>query len=72
MTTITFKRGDHVRHRRHPGIAMWFLALDPDTNDAWVRMVGDDRDFTVDLDDLQPLNEDEFCGGCGQIGCGHA
>lgn len=36
-----------------------------------VRMVGDDRDHHVDSSDLAALNGDEFCGGCGQIGCGH-
>lgn len=34
------------------------------------HMVGDDREFTFDVDDLTPLDEDEFCSGCGQIGCG--
>ena len=36
-----------------------------------VVMVGDDAVHTVDKDDLSPLSEDEFCHGCGQIGCGH-
>jgi len=34
-------------------------------------MVGDDCVFEVDKDDLTELDEDEFCHGCGQIGCGH-
>jgi hypothetical protein len=32
-------------------------------------MVGDDRRFTFDPDDLTPLDEDDYCRGCGQIGC---
>ena len=36
-----------------------------------VVMVGDDRRHHVDESDVTPLKEDEFCGGCGQIGCGH-
>ena len=33
-------------------------------------MVGDDREFTFDIEELSPLDEEEFCPGCGQIGCG--
>lgn len=32
-------------------------------------MVGDDRDFTFDAEDLTSIDEDDFCGSCGQIGC---
>jgi len=35
-------------------------------------MVGDDRRFAFDPDDLTPLADKEYCGSCGQIGCGHA
>ena len=34
-------------------------------------MVGDDRCFTFDEDELAPLDAEDFCDGCGQIGCGH-
>lgn len=34
-----------------------------------VHMVGDDREFDVDVDDLSPLADDDYCGSCGQIGC---
>jgi hypothetical protein len=34
-------------------------------------MVGDDRVFEVDVDDLTVLRDDEYCNVCGQIGCGH-
>lgn len=33
--------------------------------------VGDDSEFLVDPDDLTEITEDDFCAGCGQIGCGH-
>lgn len=36
-----------------------------------VVMVGDDKRHIVAASDLIPLNEDEFCPECGQIGCGH-
>lgn len=31
-------------------------------------MVGDDTVYEVDKEDLTPV--DNYCGGCGQIGCG--
>ena len=34
-------------------------------------MVGDDVVHEVDKSDLTVITEDEFCHGCGQIGCGH-
>jgi hypothetical protein len=43
---------------------------DVDGGRVLVRMVGDDRDHELDRDELQPLKRSEFCGGCGQIGCG--
>lgn len=34
-------------------------------------MVGDDREWSVEPADLTPLDDDDYCAGCGQIGCGH-
>ena len=34
------------------------------------HMIGDDRDFTFDVDEVEPIEDDEYCSGCGQIGCG--
>ena len=34
-------------------------------------MIGDDRRFTFDPSELAPLDREEYCGVCGQIGCGH-
>lgn len=40
--------------------------------DAYVVvMVGDDREHVVAVEDLTEIDEDAYCGGCGQIGCGH-
>lgn len=38
----------------------------------WVRayMVGDDRVFEIDIDDLTPLSDNDYCSCCGQLGCG--
>lgn len=32
-------------------------------------MVGDDREWTFDVEDLTPISEDDYCPECGQIGC---
>ena len=34
------------------------------------HMVGDDREFDFDPDELTPLDEEAYCPNCGQIGCG--
>lgn len=34
-------------------------------------MVGDDYQHVVDVEDLTPLGELEYCGVCGQVGCQH-
>lgn len=43
-----------------------------DGTELRVHMVGDDRRFVVDLHDCTVITEDEFCWGCGQIGCAHS
>jgi hypothetical protein len=34
-------------------------------------MVGDDYRYEVDPGDLTPIEEGDYCGVCGQVGCGH-
>ena len=34
-------------------------------------MIGDDRRFTFDPDELTPLADLDYCASCGQIGCQH-
>lgn len=41
------------------------------TGNLLAVMVGDDRVFSFEPDELEAISEEEFCGGCGQIGCGH-
>jgi len=66
----------------YEGIAwhVWGWETEPDEDTEWsgyeVRtgklicvMVGDDRRFSIDPEDVQPLSEDEYCGSCGQVGC---
>ena len=64
------QRGDTVRWKTTMGdVAAWVLvAGGPQTQ---IVMVGDDHIHYVDPTDLELLDRDEFCGGCGQIGCGH-
>ncbi len=40
-----------------------------DRSQVVVVMIGDDRLYTVDVEDCTPLNESEYCRVCGQIGC---
>lgn len=41
------------------------------TGEIVAVMVGDDRRFTFDLNEISPLEREEYCGECGQIGCSH-
>lgn len=36
---------------------------------ARVVMVGDDREHIVDIADLTEIGDEDYCPGCGQIGC---
>lgn len=40
-----------------------------ETGRVVAHMVGDDRDFTFDADELTAIDEDDYCAECGQIGC---
>ena len=64
-----FERGQHVRSSNWEGVGLWFVET-TGRDQAVVVMIGDDYHHTVDLDSLTPLEEEDFCGGCGQIGCG--
>jgi len=64
-------KGDYVKHPRFQGVAMWVTENPMDGDDfVYARMVGDDQTFPLPLDGgLEVLDEDDFCGECGQIGC---
>ncbi len=34
-------------------------------------MIGDDRKFTFDPEDVIPIDREAYCSECGQIGCCH-
>jgi hypothetical protein len=42
-----------------------------ETGRVLMVMVGDDRKFPTDPEDVQPIADDAFCRDCGQIGCRH-
>ena len=69
---------------RWDGIAWRVLGweLEPDEDTEWsgyyVRtgqivccMIGDDRLFVFDPDEVTPLAREAYCGECGQVGCCH-
>jgi hypothetical protein len=58
----------------------WETAADEDTEWTGIEertgrivcvMIGDDAHHVYDLDDVVPLAREDYCGECGQIGCGH-
>lgn len=62
------ERGDVVKYRN---VAAHVLG-EPSDDGLWpVSWIGDDQIFLVDRSDLTRLYRDEFCGECGQVGCGH-
>lgn len=79
------KPGTTVRVEGHAGIA-FFVSRNQNSNQRdedgepipledgllAVVMVGDDHRWIVDADTVSPLDDEDFCHGCGQIGCGHA
>lgn len=79
MTTPTDLRG-HFAVAGYNGIA-FFVRGYAQTMDEFDKvddpqfvvavMVGDDREHIVDIDDLTPIDEENFCAECGQIGCFH-
>jgi hypothetical protein len=81
------KVGGRYRHYAFEGIAVsvieypyirtmydWSEDMEVDEEhyeSAVVRMVGDDAKHVVEVHDLKPLDEDDYCHECGQIGCTH-
>ena len=63
-----------VKVDTYPGIAFHEPDLcDVEDHHAACRivvMVGDDYKHHVDMDDVHEIDDDDYCSGCGQIGCG--
>lgn len=84
VTIDRFMPGEAVKVLDYPGVAFrvdglpvrhgpdydWSGIVWQNPSQRETHMVGDDRTFTFDVDDLSPLADEEYCGSCGQIGCG--
>lgn len=70
--------------RQYPGIGFWVLGWEtqPTEDTEWsgleertgrvlAVMIGDDYRHSVDPEDLEPIEREEYCGSCGQMGCTH-
>lgn len=44
--------------------------IDDPEGAVYVAMVGDGAPFEIDPAELRPLADEDYCSGCGQIGCG--
>ena len=66
------------------GVAWYVMGweTEPDEDTEWTgyevrtgklicTMVGDDRRFSIDPEDVTPLDREDYCGECGQVGCCH-
>jgi hypothetical protein len=58
----------------YEGVAFWFdkWCLISDHHEACLLMVmvGDDYRHHIDKAMIETIDDDEYCSGCGQIGCG--
>jgi hypothetical protein len=41
------------------------------TGQVLAVMIGDDHRHRVDPDDVTPIDREDYCGECGQVGCCH-
>lgn len=73
-----FPSGTAYRVKEYPGVAWracgWQTAPNEDgeperTGKVVARMIGDDRLFAFDRDDLTALEDLAYCEVCGQCGC---
>ena len=68
--------------KEHGGIAWHVLGwqTEPDEDTEWsgmenrtgrivAVMVGDDAHWLFDPEEVTPMERDEYCGECGQVGC---
>lgn len=68
----------------YDGVAWYVMGweLEPDEDTEWTgieertgrvvcKMVGDDRRFVFELEEIHPLDRGDYCGVCGQLGCTH-
>jgi len=69
-----------VKGYRGIAFSVFGWEIEPDSDTEWTGietrtgnviavMVGDDRQFSIEPEDLSPLEENDYCFECGQIGC---
>lgn len=67
--TALIEGDDGEEHEEDTGDGEW-AEQDETCGRVLVVMLGDDTKREVDVSDLTKLDEDGYCSGCGQIGCG--
>lgn len=73
---------DRFQVEGYGGIAWYCAGVEtaPDEDTIWTGieeptgrvcmvMVGDDRVFSIDPEDVTPIADEDYCHVCGQIGC---
>jgi len=48
-----------------------WTGIKQNTEKVVMVMIGDDRYFVFDLENIKGIEEDAYCSECGQIHCGH-
>jgi hypothetical protein len=62
---------NRYRVEGYEGVAFWVDRWCEDDEDCLLMvMVGDDYRHHIDKTQAFVIDDDEYCGGCGQIGCG--
>jgi hypothetical protein len=46
-----------------------WTGMETRTGNVIAVMIGDDRKFSVDPEDLTPIPDKDYCPECGQVGC---
>jgi hypothetical protein len=84
LEEVTLDGTDRFAVDGYRGIAWYVIGAEtePNADTEWTGienengnvvcvMVGDDRKFSFEPDELTLLEDDAYCPECGQIGCGH-
>ena len=67
VTVPLLDRSGRYRVNEWPAVAVY--VTDQYSDRAIVIMVGDDTEHDVDVSELVPISDSDYCGECGQIGC---
>jgi len=74
----TYFSADAYKVKGHGGVAWYVLGWETEPGETeWgtgrvvAIMIGDDHRWVFDEDELIPIEREEYCGVCGQLGCCH-